>query len=326
MKSFFRHTLFSIVFLAGLAALLLLLSVIMLPKDNTKEAGIDEKSLMGLFAEPANTIDVVYMGDSTTYSGIIPLEIWRDTGIPSYVAGSPLQYLHYTNDILERMYKTQSPKYLFMDTGSLFYQQSALWLSMYYPKKYMKVFRYHDNWKVLTPENMFAPVNYKHIERDKGHLISYDIMAVLPQNLARYGAPTDSARQFPFGNQACFEKILEQCGKHGTEVILLSVPSIWTWNTQKHNGAQAIAEHYGLRYLDLNLHMDELQIDWDHDTYDAGEHLNDYGAIKVSRYLGKYMRENLDLTDRRDDPRYANWNQALHEYDAELRTRLADNS
>ena len=87
MKRFLKHTLCSVGFLAGLMALLMLFSYAFTPKNNTREAGIDEYTLNGVYAEPENTLDVIFEGDSTSYYGINPLEIWRSSGITSYAAG-----------------------------------------------------------------------------------------------------------------------------------------------------------------------------------------------------------------------------------------------
>ena len=37
------------------------------------------------------------------------------------------------------------------------------------------------------------------------------------------------------------------------------------------------------------------------DTYDAGAHLNVYGAEKLTRYFGAILRDTYGLTDGRDD-------------------------
>ena len=40
------------------------------------------------------------------------------------------------------------------------------------------------------------------------------------------------------------------------------------------------------------------------DTYDAGLHLNLSGAEKLAVYFGRYLKENYDLKDHREDPEY----------------------
>ena len=48
-------------------------------------------------------------------------------------------------------------------------------------------------------------------------------------------------------------------------------------------------------------YTDEIGIDYQTDTYDAGLHLNLAGAEKLSRYFGKIIQEKFSLSDRRND-------------------------
>lgn len=55
-------------------------------------------------------------------------------------------------------------------------------------------------------------------------------------------------------------------------------------------------------------------IDWANDTRDKGDHLNHYGAVKVSHYLGKILTEKYSLPDRRNDANYAFWKEDYEAY------------
>ena len=52
-------------------------------------------------------------------------------------------------------------------------------------------------------------------------------------------------------------------------------------------------------------------IDWQTDTYDRGDHLNYWGAVKVTRDLGRWFRENLPLPDHRGEAAYEPWDRDL---------------
>lgn len=52
-------------------------------------------------------------------------------------------------------------------------------------------------------------------------------------------------------------------------------------------------------------------IDYSVDTYDGGLHLNLTGAEKLSKFFGKILKEEYDLTDHRGDVLYE---QKLKEY------------
>jgi len=60
----------------------------------------------------------------------------------------------------------------------------------------------------------------------------------------------------------------------------------------------------------MNYMPEEVPIDWTHDTFDGGDHVNYYGAQKVTAYLGKYLSEMNLFTDKRGDERYVTWDEA----------------
>ena len=47
-----------------------------------------------------------------------------------------------------------------------------------------------------------------------------------------------------------------------------------------------------------------------------GDHLNHFGAVKVTHYLAGWLEETGLLTDHRNDENYAKWNDASEEYEA----------
>ncbi len=72
-----------IVFILLLAMLLMGVSYLMAPKDNTKESGITNPNANGFYSEPKNSIDVVMIGNSDAYSGFSPMELWNACGYTS---------------------------------------------------------------------------------------------------------------------------------------------------------------------------------------------------------------------------------------------------
>ena len=67
-------------------------------------------------------------------------------------------------------------------------------------------------------------------------------------------------------------------------------------------------------FFDMNYYIDEIGLDWKTDSKDGGNHLNLYGAIKVSDYIAEYIHENLEIPDRRSNKKYKNWNKEYKEY------------
>ena len=83
MKSIAKNLLTTVVFLGILALLLFFTSRLLQPKGNAKEDGMHDATANGILSEPENTLDVLFLGDSESYSSFIPLKIWQEQGITS---------------------------------------------------------------------------------------------------------------------------------------------------------------------------------------------------------------------------------------------------
>ena len=83
---------------------------------------------------------------------------------------------------------------------------------------------------------------------------------------------------------------------------------------KRHNAVSDCAEEKGIPYLDLNKKTAELGINWKTDSLDKGDHLNLSGACKVTAYLGNYLKENYNLSDKRENNEYKSWNDLAEKY------------
>ena len=91
------------------------------------------------------------------------------------------------------------------------------------------------------------------------------------------------------------------------ELILVEMPSADSWSLAKSNTMSEYADSKGVTFIDLNLHLDEMDFDWTKSTPDGGDHLNIYGAEKTTEFIGKYLNDNYNLPDRRNDEDYSIW-------------------
>ena len=76
-------------------------------------------------------------------------------------------------------------------------------------------------------------------------------------------------------------------------------------------------------YINLLDAQEEIGIDWSTDTYDAGLHLNIYGAHKLSAYFGKILVEQCGVADHRSDAALqAEWEEKRKIYYARLQEMI----
>ena len=77
---------------------------------------------------------------------------------------------------------------------------------------------------------------------------------------------------------------------------------------------EKIAESYGMPFINGNELYEKLDLNFAADFRDEYGHLNDKGAAKITKYVGEFIKENYNLTDRRNDSRYASWQTYADEF------------
>ena len=115
------------------------------------------------------------------------------------------------------------------------------------------------------------------------------------------------------------DKIRTLCENYGTELILIKAPSIYpVWYDEWDAQIVAYAEEHGLSYYNFLALAEEIGIDWERDTYDAGLHLNVWGAEKLSSYFGQLLVERHGLTSQKGDAALAAvWAEKCAAYEAQ---------
>lgn len=268
------------------------------------------KSLFRIQKEPEDTIDVLVLGDSLSYSAICPMELWNRQGITSYACGQSGQNIKEAYHMLETAFHNQSPKLVILETNVMFRGKSGLAgiretveaLGNYY----VPIIRSHDIWKSVLLKKTYAS------EKDyKGFSLRCDVE---PYNPGDYMQETEQKEEIADSVLTYMEKIEALCTDHGAELLLLSTPSPVNYNDSTHNALSEYAKVRSLDFLDLNLELEEVGIDWETDSLDKGDHLNFSGARKISAYLGEYLKSEYELPDHRGDDSYEDWENMAAEY------------
>lgn len=158
--------------------------------------------------------------------------------------------------------------------------------------------KYHDRWKELTEEDFVFHEEDSLVYR--GNVMK---SGVKPVPYEKVIIDNDALRDIEMEAEQLeyFEKILSYCKENGWDVVLFKTPKT-SWSLSKSEGVKALAEQYGVPFLDFNYDklMKEIKFDPMRDLRDA-DHPNLRGAEKISDYLGKYLQENYDLKDYRQD-------------------------
>lgn len=320
--------------------ILLVASKILSPKWIDHDNNMMSYIIKGFYKEPKNSLDIVFLGNSDVYRGVSPMEIYNQTGITSYNFVSAGQRMWITYPMLEEVFIYQSPKIIFFNVDSLFFTSQGnignyhkvydnMPLSMVkingvfdsnyessVDKKlahFFPLFAYHSRYSELTSDDFkYAFADYTNPTK------GVDLVAIQEpyESDKDYMEYTDKVASIPEKNLEYLNKMVELCKEHNTELILIEIPSADSWNYEKSNAISNYASNHNLKFIDLNIPsiLEEMNFNWLEDTSDGGDHLNIYGAEKVSSYIANYLTTNYDLPNHKEDKKYQKWNEQYEEY------------
>ena len=313
-----------------LLAVLWLLSNLVTPKDTTEEAGnyfwseFGYEAAYGYEAEPEGVIDVFILGDSESRTSVSPMVMYHDVGITSYCCGANDTRLCDTEVMLRRILKTQSPKLIIFECNVAYAEFSVGEEVLANAGYLFPVFAWHDRWKNLRRDDFFHIPDYTSAQVCKGYYQAW-VHYGAPDSLKNsYMLPDDGEEKLDSINARAVNRIAAMCRKRGIDLLMFSAPSAKNWNMRRHNTMERIAAGLNEKaknagtsvvYIDMNLMTDEIPINWDEDTRDRGDHLNNSGTQKVCEWLGPWLKETYGLEDHREDPACREtWTDMYEEY------------
>ena len=288
----------------------------------------------GFYAEKKNDIDLVVIGSSNSFCTVDPLVLYEEYGIAAYDFGSSSQPMNISVLYLKEALRAQQPKVVALEINMLTSdsfsnrRETALrWgftnlplsvdklqciyesvgaVNAEYFSYVFPVFRYHNRWKELTK------TDYTYFLQDKtnytkGYLETQEVSET-PVNLTDYNF--EGTAWFEEENIACLNEMVQLCKEKNVALLLFKSPREG-WHRYETEAVRALADASGVQFVDFNeLYSDgSLALDMAVDFRDA-QHLNDFGAQKVTRYLGAYLKEMYELPDRREDARPNAWDEA----------------
>lgn len=304
-----------VLFTGVIALLLLLFSAMMHPAKwlETKEYQNRDTRYIMIGEQPADTIDVLNIGDSLSLSVFNPMELWREKGYTGFNIGADGLRMAECYYSIKNACKNQKPKVLMMETLYLFRysltDDSVMLLSqpIYYRVPSLK---YHNIWKSLfeRPSVMIYHRGYT-VNENQGPYEGPANYMDLP--LEDTKAKTD----IPSFNKKWFDRIKNYCDENDIELILYSSASAKNYNWERVHNLEAFAEEEGVEYYDLNQRAGEIGINWEEDTNDGGDHMNYFGSVKSTKFFGDLLASKGIVTDHRGDAAYQDWDEELVDFD-----------
>ena len=284
--------------------------------------------------------DVIFVGDCEVYANFSPMELYRNYGITAYVRGSSQQLIWQSYYVLEETLRYETPKIVVFNVNSMRYNtpvseaynrltidelkwsaskvgminasmtEEESFLSYVFP-----ILRYHARFDELTAEDISYFFSHEH-NTFNGYQLHTGVKPVGTLPAKRPQA------KYQFGD-ICYEyldKMTALCKEKGVELILIKAPSLYPYWFEEYDAQIAdYAAANGLTYYNFTACLEEIGLDFQTDTYDAGLHLNYSGTVKLCDYFGRILAENHGCADHRQDPEVsAVYDEKLRRYDAEV--------
>ena len=304
-----------------LGILLYMLQCMYYPKYNDQDNGMYDQNAHAFYAEPENTLDVVFMGNSEAYSAFSPLELWHEYGMTSFVCAKGASSMAEIEYNLTEFLKTQKPKVVVLETDVVFapYTTKKLFDKNFQDEveTEIPIIRYHNRWKYTGPKQWFSPIDYSWKSPSKGQMI---ISVSEPYESEKLDLPDGAGKDYLNGRinpitKYYVNRIKSICEENGISLILVSVPNTLTGSKKNYQALNKYAEQIKVPLLDLQKEEASVGLDWTKDTRDGGVHLNTRGARKVSLFVGERIKKNYDIPDRRGSDTLSDlWDMDYNDY------------
>lgn len=324
--------------------LLIILQNLLMPKYMTE---ILEGALISEYYKEENKDhDVIFIGDCEVYENFSPITLWQEYGITSFIRGSAQQLIWHSYYLLEDTLRYEKPKVVVFNVLSMKYDEpqkeaynrmaldgmplsltkiKAIKASMFEDEKFITyifpILRYHSRWNGLSAED-FKYLFKKDKVSHNGYLMRVDVKPVTSIPKAKKLA------NYRFSD-VCYDyldKMTKLCRENGMELVLIKAPTLYPhWYDEWDRQIEEYADKNDLLYINFLKYTDEIGIDYQTDTYDAGLHLNLSGAEKLSRYFGKILQERFNLPDHRSDENLSKiWAAKSERYIEEMEKQYAE--
>lgn len=304
----------AVCFAVTAALLILTVSYMLTPKDNTPESGADRTALYGFLSERENTIDIAVIGNSNAGNGFSPLELWNKYGYTSYVCAEPWQTVAQGYSVLKKFLNCQRPKLVILETDGFFGSANPAKAAAYIAEPtfggFMSLKRYHNRWKTAKPSEYFKRPRYTYHCTAKGQWLDNGVRAYTG---GEYMKKCSERERLSAATVASLQLFINTCRKKSIDLMFLELPQS-SWSYKKHNAIKECADKNGVPFLDLNIDRESFGFDWKTDTRDGGIHLNNRGAKKATLFIGKYLQNNYSIPDRRQDKEFKRWSDDFTEY------------
>lgn len=289
-------------------------------KDKRVELEYDVTSkVKGFYQEPDNSLDFVFVGSSQLYAAIAPNVLFKEFGITSYDFAANEQPMWISYYYIKEALAHQNPKAIVLDVftmyGNEYEKEGATHINLddlpwnlnkiqaiqaSVPKGergafYFELVKYHDTWNTLNRHKIMSSFwDERNVYRGYSpFVVPHEYGETAPQEVI------DQIERAPMGDMAkeWLDKIIELTRREGVDLILVKTPNGHAERQKLYLTIEDYAKEMEIPFLNMNT------------VFDGEAHINIIHAEKVTRYVGEYLKEQYEITDKRDDPAFSQWHE-----------------
>ena len=272
---------------------------------------------------PKNSLDVLVLGSSDAQYSFVPSFFFEDTGLYSYVRGTPCQPLEVSYEMLKESLKTQHPKVVFLEVFTALplrsiceddvcyvvaqYQmtgQEKYNTINYLPEDKAKEYRsdfinYHNDWRIRDDYESLLPSNVYNKQKNPDTYFGYvyqNFDGNVPNN---YWFPSiyddDIEISIDQLDLISLNNIYSLCQERNIELILYKTPidGITQEDQSMLHKVWEWAKEKNINYIDFISLSKELKFYMQ--IHSDSFHSNINGASIITGYLADYINENYDF-------------------------------
>ncbi len=288
-----------------------------------------------IYNEEDNALDAVYIGPSNVYAFWNPMIAWEEYGIAVQHYGSASIPVTVAEYLIREARKTQ-PDALYIVSINSLGEDGVLDKAMHYVvdnmplsteklrltnymikanglsfadglEYYFPIIRYHSRWNELP----LGDSNWKDTIKNSSN---YETYLTLSENATAKFSKTDETKEISQLVTDGLNSLLDYCDREDVRVLFVTAPQARGSSVvKKFNTVNNLISSRGYTVLDLINNIEDTNIDLTRDYYNT-RHTNIHGAIKFTHYLSEYLIENYGFEDKRENPDYSSWNEALENY------------
>lgn len=275
---------------------------------------------------PKNSLDAVYIGTSHIACSISPMTVWGESGIKSYNFSTAAQAPQSTYYISQDIAKRHQPKVVFLELSRILedydIEEHLRHLRRSMDQRPLSIEKMKIAWELAQQSGVnrakklmeytfpLAAHHYRWYELDQRDFENFenrmekgqrqvwairDMTDEVPkyeEGLSKYGT---APYEYDERSLDYYCRTIEFWQEQGAEVVLIELPQLKD-TADRVNAVSDLAEKYDVKFLNCNSEelFSEINLVPNED-YMNSDHLNPWGATKMSVNLAEYMKDELKL-------------------------------